>query len=338
VSKLLHWFSSRGLRRLAVTVFLPAAFASVTLAAGDGGAVQFITLGTNSGPIPNPQRAEASNVIVQGNRAIVVDAGDAVAWQLAKAGVPLNRVHTVFLSHLHFDHTGGLFALLSQRFQISADGVVTIYGPEGTRRTVDALVNAMEAGIEDSGWILSKFQDTPAEKVKVVELTAGSTVTVDGIKVTVGKNSHYILAEKEGDKKVRALSFRFELPDRTIVYTGDTGPSEDVVKLAHGADMLVAEIMDAQVSLERIQEKAIQESPGLLNRVGITLASGVLKNHFEQQHLSPEEVGAMASRAKVKSLVITHNAIPDELLEEARERIGKQYTGPVTFASDLQVF
>ncbi len=302
------------------------------------GQSEFITLGTNSGPVPKPERAEASNVLKSGKTTIVVDAGDGVAWQLAKAGVSLGEVQTVFLSHLHFDHTGGLFALLSQRFQINYPGVVTIYGPEGTKQTVDGIVQAMNPMYEDGGWILSKIQDSPAEKVKVVEITDDSKVAIDDIEVTVSKNTHFILAEKEGDTKVRGLSFRFELPDRSIVYTGDTGPSDDVIRLARGADVLVTEIMDAQVSLEKAKAVAAREDPNLLQQLGIKLATPMLQEHFERQHLSPEEVGLMAKRADVKSLVITHNALPDELLDEARERVARSYSGPVTFASDLQVF
>jgi ribonuclease BN (tRNA processing enzyme) len=299
---------------------------------------KFITLGTNSGPIPNPQRAEASNALVVGKEAIVIDAGDAVTWQLSKAGISLTDVHAVFLSHLHFDHTGGLFALLSQRYQTHADGVITIYGPVGTQRTVDALINAMAPLLEDSGWILSKFQPAPAETVKVVELTAGSKIALDNVKVSASKNSHFILAEKEGENKVRSLSFRFDLPDRSIVYTGDTGVSDDVVALAKDADLLVTEVMDAKVSLERIQTLAEQTSPGVLQNIAIKLAGNTLLEHFEREHLSPEDAGRMASRANVKSLVITHNALPDELLDAGRQRIGANYQGPVIFATDLQAF
>jgi ribonuclease BN (tRNA processing enzyme) len=313
-------------------------FAGDSLADDNKGQSRFITLGTNSGPVPNPARAEASNVLVSGKNTIVVDAGDGVAWQLAKAGISLGKVDTVFLSHLHFDHTGGLFALLSQRFQINYPGVVTIYGPQGTRQTIAGLVKAMDPVYEDSGWILSKIQDSPAEKVKVVEVTDGSKITIEDIQVTVSKNTHFILAEKEGDSKVRGLSFRFDLPDRSIVYTGDTGPSEDVIRLARGADVLVTEIMDADVSLEKAKAVAAQEDPNLLQQVAITFATGALKAHFEQQHLSPEEVGLMAKRANVKSLVITHNALPDELIDGARDRVARNYGGPVAFASDLQVF
>ncbi len=298
----------------------------------------FITLGTNSGPIPNPDRAEASNVLIYGDQVIVIDAGDAVAWQLSKAGVGLDKVNTVFLSHLHFDHTGGLFALLSQRFQVNAQGVVTIYGPEGTKETVAGLVQAMLPVTADNGWMLSRIQPEPAETVEVVELTHGSEIALGDVRVAVSRNSHYILVEEEGDTQVRGLSFRFDLPDRSIVYTGDTGPSDDVIVLSQGADMLVTEIMDAEVSYELLQDRVAATDPGLLQSVAIKFAGSALKKHFDRQHLSPEEVGDMAQRAKVKSLVVTHNALPDELLDEAKKRIAAIYKGPVSFASDLQAF
>jgi len=303
-----------------------------------GGGSRFITLGTNSGPIPNPRRAEASNVLLYGDQVVVVDAGDGVAWQLARAGVTLDKVDAIVLSHLHFDHTGGLFALMAQRFQMNIPDPFTIYGPQGTQQTVDALVQAMAPVLDEHGWMLAKVAPKPAEVIEVVELTHGATFDLGGARVTVSRNSHYIVAEEQGDTRVRGLSFRFDLPDRSIVYTGDTGPSADVVKLAQDADLLVTEIMDPEVAWERIEALAEASDPGLFRRIGMQFASGAIKEHFRRQHLSPEEVGTLAAQSKVKTLVITHNAIPDELLGEADARVRKHFSGDVLIAEDLQAF
>lgn len=298
---------------------------------------KFITLGTNSGPIPNSARAEPANVLIYGDSVIVVDAGDAVAWQLAKVGIALTEVDAVFLSHLHFDHTGGLFALISQRFQINAPSVLTIYGPAGTRKSVQALLTAMRTMVAGGG-ILTKIQGDPADKINVVEIDQHSIITLAEVVVSTSKNSHYILSEQAGETKARSLSLRFDMPDRSIVYTGDTGPSGDVIKLAQGAVLLVTEVMDAEVAMQTAHTLFAKSEPSLMQSLALKFASGALKEHFERQHLSLEEAALMAQRANVKTLVISHNAVPEKLLAATHERITKHYQGPIIFASDLQEF
>ena len=75
----------------------------------------WITLGTAAGPIPDPVRSQPANVLVLGEKAYVVDAGDGTAGRLAQAGVSLHAIDAIFISHLHFDHTGGLAVLLALR-------------------------------------------------------------------------------------------------------------------------------------------------------------------------------------------------------------------------------
>ena len=300
------------------------------VSASDGAGVQypatFITLGTNSGPLPNAQRMEPANVLLTSDRAMVIDAGDGAVSQLAKAGVALRQVDTVLISHFHFDHIGGLFALLSQRFQILVSAPLRVYGPPGTRKMVKSLCEAMRVGtrysdLEDYG------SDTPCDNVVIQELTDGASFLSGYVKVTAAANSHY--AAFPGQRLSLSLSYRFDTPDRSIVYTGDTGPSAAVEKLAKGADLLVAEIMDPDLSLAEVDSKA----PGLPPS-----QRAKIEAHFRLDHLSPQEVGLMAQRAGVKKLVLTHNALADKDLPGAKETIAKIYKSEIAFANDLDRF
>ena len=103
------------------------------VAAGTCPAMRWTTLGTAGGPIPTPERAEPSNLLLAGDQQILVDTGDGTVNQLAKAGLNLAQVHTVFISHHHMDHTGGLAAVIGLRWMNNMPGKLTVYGPPGTR-------------------------------------------------------------------------------------------------------------------------------------------------------------------------------------------------------------
>jgi len=285
----------------------------------------FITLGTNSGPIPNPERAEPANYLRYGDEQMLVDAGDGVSDQLGKAGIALGDITTVFISHLHFDHTGGLFGFLGQRYQTRNPSTVTIYGPAGTRRTVEGLLAAMQPMADAAGNLAKIAQRSPGDNIEVVELKDGSTAQIGAIAVTAAVNSHYILTDKTGERGL-SLSFRFDMPDRSIVYTGDTGPSAAVERLAADVDLLVCEIMFPERSLAKLKQNRPDIPPPALAAV---------KAHYENQHMSPTQVGLLAARARAKALVLTHIAIDPEDIDDARAAIASEYSGPVTFATDL---
>lgn len=290
----------------------------------------FYTLGTGPGPRPKAHRAQPANLLIYKGQAIMVDAGDGAAEQLGKIGIPLERVNTLFISHLHFDHTGGLFALISRRFQILAPGKLVIYGPPGTKATVDALLAAMEPAITAQSNIRARAPAPPKDMVEVIEIGDGWHGDVAGMRVSAASNSHYVIqsaTDPEGAKTTYA--FRFDMPERSIVYTGDTGPSTAIETLAKGADMLVAELMDPVAALADLRAARPDMPAPVIEAVSA---------HFNRQHLSPIEAGLMANRAGVKSLVITHNAVEDDQLDKARREIGASFKGPVTFASDLQKF
>ncbi|WP_109808980.1 MBL fold metallo-hydrolase [Sphingosinithalassobacter portus] len=291
--------------------------------------VRFVTLGTNSGPIPNPERAEPANLLKVGDRNILIDAGDGAAWQLAKAGVHLPEIHTIFISHLHFDHTGGLFALISQRYQMLEPSPLAIYGPPGTKALVDDLVAAIMASSMGGNNMRAFMPGDPAANLHVTELTDGAEVALGDVKVKAVRNTHYVATPGGDAPDALSFAYRFDTPHRSVVFTGDTGPSEAVEQLAKGADLLVAEVMDPDISLVSI----FADNPDTPMMIRDMIA-----DHFRREHLSPQEVGEMARRAGVKQLVLTHDAIPDDDIPAARETIAKYYAGPFAFANDLDSF
>ena len=289
----------------------------------------FTVLGSNSGPGPNPTRAQPANLVQYGSQKILVDVGDGASGQLGKAGVGLGQIDTVIISHLHFDHTGGLFAFLGQRYQLLQDQPLSIYGPRGTRALVASLVAGIDASIEGPNDMRAFAPGDPDASITVVELDDGATFDVDGIHVIAVKNSHFSATRNGDDPHFASLSFRFETPERSIVYTGDTGPSPAVEALAKNVDLLISEIMDPDILMQQTRAALPSAPQAQLDRIDA---------HFRRQHLSPENVGLMASRSGARSLVLTHIALPDSAIASARQEISNHFAGPTDFAADLDEF
>jgi ribonuclease BN (tRNA processing enzyme) len=290
----------------------------------------FVTLGTVAGPVASAQRSQPANLLHNADQAILVDAGDGAAEQLAKVGVPLARIHHVLISHLHFDHTGGLFALLGMRFQVAIPGSLTIYGPPGTRRLVDGLIAAMQPAAEAGAGFPGQPRRVPANGIHVVELTDGSQLTIGDVKVSAATNSHYsFIAGSDDDAHYQSLSFRFELPGRSIVYTGDTGPSTNVEKLARGADILFSEVIDPEAAMADLKRVIPGAPPALL---------AMIRQHFIEQHLTADNVGLLAAAAGVKQLVLTHNGLGDGPADRAIAAIAAHFKGSIVVAKDLDSF
>lgn len=317
-----------GMAAAAIAVALPA---TVQSAPSQGDA--FITLGTMGGPVASRDRSQPANALVHKGRVYLVDAGDGAVQQLTRSGYQLPAVRAVFLSHLHVDHTGGLAAVLGLRNQTNLSEKIIVYGPPGTRELVAGIVASMQPAARVGYGIPGQPWMPPAETVTVIELGDGDRIELDGMSVTAAQNTHYDFAPgSTEDRNYKSLSLRFDLPGRSIVYTGDTGPSAAVERLAKGSDLLVSEMIDMSATMATVARNSPNMPPAAKQR---------LEQHLSTHHLTPEAVGELAARTGVKAVVITHFAggLPDQgRLRGYLERIRVRFAGSVTFANDLDRF
>ena len=291
-----------------------------------------VTLGTAAGPTLRPDRAQSFNLLTVNGTHYVVDAGDGVARRLAKAGIDVREVGTIFITHHHDDHTAGLGTLMSLAWDRQRTKPINVNGPPRTEELVKAAVQyfsiSAEIRIADGG------RTVPIAKVFFGHDVGTGVIYQDSnIKVTAVENSHFDFHEGPASGKHKSYSYRFETPDRVIVFTGDTGPSDAVTQFAKGADLLVSETSSCQDRMQQMINDGRWQAMTSNEQAGIT-------RQATQGHMTLDDIGKMATRANVKTVVLTHltqRAGTDDYTPWA-EAVKKHFTGQVLVAKDLMEF
>lgn len=287
-----------------------AAFPARSWAAAPQNRTRLILLGTKGGPSPSKYRAPAAAVVIVDGKPYLIDCPDGTSRQLVLAGVDLANVGPIFLTHHHSDHMAGLGALLLLAWGAGLKTPVTVYGPPPVRHIVEA---ELAAGAPDIGYRMREEGRPDLRKlVHARELAQGGIVAAGPpVRITCAKVDHYT---------VPALAYRFDTPDRSIVYSGDTALSRNLIELARGADVLVHEAMLLSA----------------IDRLGDANAT-TLREHLLKSHTTTEQVGQVAAAAGVKTVVLTHlvPAFPDitDAMWEAGVR--RYFTGKVIVGRDL---
>lgn len=301
-------------------------------AANSDHATRLILLGTAAGPIPRSLRSQPSNLLVVDGRPYLIDAGDGVSRQLVTAGFKVSDVRHIFLTHHHIDHNAGLGSLMAfgwvedyQRNMPSAPPV-QIYGPPATTFLVKSALDYLSIGER----IFKAEMPVPAAKDRFVAHDIDNNGVIfsdDRVRVTAVENTHFNIPRSAPNfGKDKSYSYRFDTPGRSVVFTGDTGPSDAVTKLAEGADVLVTEIEDVETMMKTFTGSMTKEQ------------AGAFRDHLEREHLTPEAVGKMAAAARVKAVVLTHfTPDEDEPTDASRftQGVRKYYNGPVIAGRDL---
>lgn len=248
--------------------------------------MRWIVLGSGS-CIPKLRRAQASNVLKHGKDFFLFDAGANTITQLLKAGIDYRKIDYMFFTHTHPDHINDLAAYLLAYKTKSEQRKKALYlfGPKGLKDFVKKLKD-----------LYPTLEELPF-KLKIKELKKDK-FTLKGMKITTMPTKHV----------ENSIGYRIESKGKVLVYTGDTGFSVSVLKLAMYADLLVTEC----------------SFPNRMKK----------RQRSTNTHLIPELAAEIASISKVKSLVLTH-FYPEADRANIKKETKKGFKEKVTIAKDL---
>ena len=299
---------------LACTAALAGAAWFPSRSDGQSSKTRLILLGTGGGPRPRKANSAPAQVIVANDTAYVIDCGNGVARQLAFAGVPLAKLRHVFITHHHSDHNADYGNLIWLAWTAGLRTRVDTWGPPPLEKMTKLFfeMNAYDINtrVADEGRV------PLIPLVHVHELSQGGPVMQDeNVKVTAALVHH--------PPVVPAFAYRFDAADRSIVISGDTAPSDNLIKLAKGVDVLVHDALYV---------------PGVDRLVARVPNAATLKQSIMSHHTTAEDAGRVAQAAGVKMLVLSHLVPPDDpaindqmWIDAAR----MHFRGPVIVGKDL---
>jgi len=276
---------------------------------------RLVLLGTGGGPrVTAKGRAKPATLIVANGIPYVVDCGDGTSLQLVRAGIGLDTLRYVFITHHHSDHNLDYGNLIYNGWASGLRTPVDTYGPPPIVEMTESWFRLnrfdIETRIADEGRVDLRRLVTPHEFDK-----DGQVMRNEDVKVTAARVRHPPIDN--------AYAYRFDCPGRSIVISGDTAVAPSLVELAKGADVLVCEAMHL-AGLERLLAKVPN--------------AATLREHLLASHTVTEDVGRMAAEAGVKTLVLSH-LVPgdDPSITEAMWLEGprKHFKGEVIVGRDL---
>jgi ribonuclease BN (tRNA processing enzyme) len=269
-----------------------------------------VLLGTAGGPVWYGHREGIGSAVVVGGAVYLVDCGEGVGQQYRRAGfAPFEGRRTlcglrgIFLTHLHSDHCVDYFNVLlfswfngiglnPHRVQVFGPGIVSL-----TRRLLAAYASDIDDRMSDGGLpaLQTRFEthDIPLPAALAAGANTDLAPEMDPIDVYEDENVAVRAILVPHPPMFPSFAYRFDTADGSIVFSGDTTVSANLVKLARGADVLVHEVIDRAWAESRF------ESP-------LDPTEQAAVDHLLRSHTTIEEVGGVAERACAGTLVLNH--------------------------------
>jgi ribonuclease BN (tRNA processing enzyme) len=283
---------------------------------------QVVLLGTGTPPA-DPDRSGPATAVVVNGTPYLVDFGAGVVRRAKSALIdkgigaldPIN-LRVVFVTHLHSDHTVGYPDLILTPWVLGRRVPLEVYGPSGIKAMTDHVLEAyradFEARMRDRGlYLVGAFPEGHA--VNAHEIRAGVVYKDANVTVTTFPTKH----------TMESYGYRFDTPDRSIVISGDTNPTQATIDACRGCDVLIHEVLTHEWLAKRPDFHA----------------------YAAQHHTTTAQLTELATKAKPRLLILYHASLslrpsvdserstPAALLNEM-----SLYSGRVVVGRDLDVY
>jgi ribonuclease Z len=283
----------------------------------DSEVTKLVMLGTGN-PNPSPEQSGCAIAIVVNDVPYVVDFGPGLIRRAAALsprygghieGLNIKNIKKAFLTHLHSDHTTGYPDLILTPWVMGRDEPLEVYGPTGTREMTEHILEAYREDIRyrlygtepanDDGWRVNCHEI----------LREGLIYQDEHIKAEAFRVPHGTWPN--------AWGFRFTTPNKVIVISGDSSPSEKIIEYASGADILVHEVY---------------------SQAGYELKTESWKSYHAAHHTSTLELAGISRQAEPGLLVLYHILFWGSTEEELLEEISGIYEGKVIVGMDMDIY
>ncbi len=262
--------------------------------------LRVVLLGTAGGPQARFDQFGISTLVEAGDDRLLFDCGRGATVRLAQLGVPMGSVDRLFLTHLHSDHVVQVPDLLVAGWATGRARPLEVWGPVGTRDMMQAFLRAFQFDIRIRRDVDEKI---PGDGITVIdhEVTEGTVLERGGLRVTAFLVDHGPVAPVFG--------YRVDFKGRSVVFSGDTRPSDNLVRHAAGVDVLVHSVIDvAPLRAQGAPEAAIK----------------AIVDH----HSTPEQAAGVFSRVKPRLAVYSHANASPAVLEQTRKGYEGRLQGP----------
>lgn len=285
----------------------PLVAAADAAAAASAPAIRITLLGTG-GPSPVMNRFGPATLVEAGTETLLFDAGRGALLRLAAARVAWRDVDGVFFTHLHSDHVVGFPDLWLTGWLLTARATpLRAWGPSGTSamlsRLGEAYADDIRIRVEEGG--------APAGvAIEARDIAEGVVFDEGGVRVSAFLVDHKLAKP--------AYGYRIDHAGRSVVISGDTRYSENLIRHARGVDVLIHEVA----------------VPASLERAGVP--AGRARDVLDY-HVTPRQAGEIFSKTAPRLAVYSHIVLPDasdaELIAPTRE----SWAGPLEIGEDLMV-
>jgi len=287
-----------------------------------------VTLLGTGNPVPSPRRYGVSTLVEVGGKKLLFDAGRGTAIRMAQLRQDrlIAGIDHVFLTHLHSDHIMGLADLWHTGWLRGRKYPLGVSGPEGTIELTQHLRGAFEHDLQ------FRLNSPPPGRTpeglafSASEIAAGPVYSEDGVVVTAYEADHGWIHP--------ALGFRVDYDGRSVVISGDTRFSENLIKHSQGVDLLIHEVIMANYN-----------NPNVGRIYGIpeiaTLHVKKLDERLSSAHTTPRDAGTVFARVQPKLAVYSHLILPgfDPTSDDGEAAVLSEtratYAGPVVIGEDL---